>query len=57
MDNRIGPAAICQAITRRVILWCVEAYFGRLGGDYLAGAYDPPTRVPSAARPMHVSNR
>jgi hypothetical protein len=21
------------AITRRVILWCVEAYFGHLGGD------------------------
>ncbi len=21
------------AVTRRVILWCVEAYFGRLGGD------------------------
>ena len=22
-----------QAATRRVILWCVEAYFGHLGGD------------------------
>lgn len=22
-----------QALTRRVILWCVEAYFGHLGGD------------------------
>jgi len=48
MDNRIAP---------HLIPWCVEAYLGRLGGDYLAGAYDPPTRVPSAAPPMHVSNR
>ena len=24
------------AITRRVILWCVEAYFGHLGGDVVA---------------------
>ena len=23
-----------QAATRRVILWCVEAYFGHLGGDH-----------------------
>jgi hypothetical protein len=23
------------AVTRRVILWCVEAYFGHLGGDDL----------------------
>ena len=22
-----------QALTRRVILWCVEAFFGHLGGD------------------------
>jgi hypothetical protein len=26
------------AITRRVILWCVEAYFGHLGGDVVANA-------------------
>lgn len=24
------------AVTRRVILWCVEEYFGHLGGDALA---------------------
>ena len=29
----IGPASVDQALTRRVILWCVEAYFGQLGGN------------------------
>jgi hypothetical protein len=24
-------ASVSQALTRRVILWCVEAYFGQLG--------------------------
>jgi len=29
----IAPPSDRQAITRSVILWCVEAYFGHLGGD------------------------
>ena len=29
----ISPLVERQALTRRVILWCVEAYFGHLGGD------------------------
>lgn len=29
----ITPLHDRQAATRRVILWCVEAYFGHLGGD------------------------
>lgn len=29
-----------DALTRRVILWCVEAYFGHLGGD-VVGCDDP----------------
>lgn len=29
----ITPLADRQALTRNVILWCVEAYFGHLGGD------------------------
>ncbi len=29
-----------QAVMRRVILWCVEAYFGHLGGEIDGG---PPT--------------
>jgi hypothetical protein len=33
---RIVPIAAQLALTRRAILWCVEEYFGRLGGDVLA---------------------
>ena len=29
----IIPLVERQALTRRVILWCVEAYFGHIGGD------------------------
>ena len=32
----IDPLSTRHALTRRVILWCVEEYFGRLGGDALA---------------------
>jgi hypothetical protein len=28
----ITPAALGEALTHRVILWCVEAYFGQLAG-------------------------
>ena len=35
-DAKIAPAAVRLELTRRVILWCVEEYFGRLGGDVLA---------------------
>lgn len=35
-DANITPVSVRQALTRRVILWCVEEYFGRLGGDALA---------------------
>jgi hypothetical protein len=31
----IVPISARLALTRRVILWCVEEYFGRLGGDVL----------------------
>ena len=44
----IVPASARLALTRRVILWCVEEYFGHLGGDVLAmaanGAADWPAR-------------
>lgn len=29
----IAPAAARETLMRRVILWCVEAYFGHLGGE------------------------
>jgi hypothetical protein len=38
---------------RRVILWCVEAYFGHLGGE--AGA--EPASGSRTVPPMIVSNR
>jgi hypothetical protein len=31
----LAPVSRQQARLRRVILWCVEAYFGHLGGDVL----------------------
>lgn len=34
---RIAPTSARQALMRRVILWCVEAYFGHLGGDAVGG--------------------
>ena len=32
----VVPMSARLALTRRVILWCVEGYFGHLGGDVLA---------------------
>lgn len=34
----ISPAGMRQALMRSIILWCVEAYFGHLGGDVHADA-------------------
>ena len=37
IDNaRITPFEHARALTRRTVLWCVEEYFGHLGGDALA---------------------
>jgi len=37
IDNaNVVPTLARLAVTRRVILWCVEEYFGRLGGDALS---------------------
>lgn len=32
-EAAVVPLSTRHAVTRRVILWCVEAYFGHLGGD------------------------
>ncbi|HEX4683723.1 MAG TPA: hypothetical protein VH277_13480 [Gemmatimonadaceae bacterium] len=32
-EANLTPHEQRLAVTRRVILWCVEAYFGHLGGD------------------------
>jgi len=48
---QIASLAERQAATRRVILWCVEAYFGHLGGDVhdarSSGLIDAPLAPPS----------
>ena len=39
IDDAVAiPLAARLALTRRVILWCVEEYFGHLGGDPFADA-------------------
>ena len=37
-EAAVSPLAARQALTRRLILWCVEAYFGHLGGDVVGRA-------------------
>jgi hypothetical protein len=32
-SSDILPMSVRQALMRHVMLWCVEAYFGHLGGD------------------------
>ena len=32
-EASIAPMSVRHALMRRVILWCVESYFGHLGGD------------------------
>jgi hypothetical protein len=48
----LRPASVKQEQLRQVILWCVEAYFGHLGGDALAR--DPDV---VASAPRTASNR
>ena len=55
--STIAPASLRNAVMRRVILWCVEAYFGHLVGE---GADGYGRSVPDDNRPvppMIVSNR
>jgi hypothetical protein len=54
---RIVPATVSLALTRRMILWCVEAYFGQLGagiGSRDSSTFDGDAPYPA---PMPVSNR
>lgn len=44
----VAPPEARQALTRRVILWCVEAYFGHLGGEAV-GRGDATSSVASDA--------
>ena len=49
-DAMISPMPARLALTRRMILWCVEEYFGQLGGDVL-GTHDERDKETSMARP------
>jgi len=53
--STVGPHAARQSITRQVILWCVEAYFGYLGGEVIGGA--EARAAASVTKPRIVSNR
>lgn len=47
-EAAITPRSVQQAVTRHVILWCVEAYFGHLGGDVVGGEGLALSDVPQA---------
>jgi hypothetical protein len=53
----IEQASLRQSVTRQVILWCVEAYFGYLGGEVVGGGDDAPSADLAGPPPMIVSNR
>jgi len=50
-SSTVAPRSVRDDLMRRVILWCVEAYFSHLGGEGVG------RRGGSAAAPMIVSNR
>lgn len=52
-SSTVRPLLVRQSTTRQMILWCVEAYFGYLGGEVI-GAGDAAAAAP---RPRIVSNR
>ncbi len=49
--SRIEPMAVRQALMRRVILWCVEAYFGHLGGDVVGRSGHALSDGPASTNP------
>ncbi len=55
-SSPMAEPLVQPTVMRQVILWCVEAYFGHLGGEGLRGNEDRPPKdaVPT---PRIVSNR
>lgn len=54
LDELVEGASIVamtskQALKRKVILWCVEAYFGHLGGDVCGDETASTSTAPAAA--------
>lgn len=54
--STIRAPVVQQGVMRQVILWCVEAYFGHLGGDGLHGN-DHLASTDAVPTPRIVSNR
>ena len=50
--SAIFPMSVRQTVLRHVILWCVEAYFGHLGGDVVGrmGTAFSDSRTPMPVR-------
>ena len=55
--STIDQVSVRQFVTRQVILWCVEAYFGYLGGEVVGSGDDAPLADSAVAPSMIVSNR
>ncbi len=55
--STIGPPLVRQSVMRQVILWCVEAYFGYLGGEVVGGGDHVHSRGSVTLAPIIVSNR
>ena len=52
-----APPLVRQSVMRQVILWCVEAYFGYLGGEVVGGGGHVHSRDAVTLAPIIVSNR
>lgn len=53
----VAPGSARDDVTRQVILWCVEAYFGHLGGKGIGRESAPAHRATLPGSPPTVSNR
>jgi hypothetical protein len=51
----IAPVALRRALARRVIVWCVEAYFGPIGADSVRREGDALSDAPFRATPQLAS--
>jgi hypothetical protein len=54
--SHIASPPTRRSVMRQVILWCVEAYFGHLGGEAVGASADAPSLAP-VLLPRSVSNR
>jgi hypothetical protein len=55
--SRARPPLVQQDLLRRMILWCVEAYFGHLGGEVVGGRGLGVAHESRAPAPRIASNR